>query len=352
MQRILAIDAGGTSTRAVVADLDGECRGFGLGAGGNPISSGVEGALESVAAATMSALRQDHATAARSGTGASGPFECILIAMAGKSGGLPAARISERLAGLGVHGRLELESDLLAMFCSGTAAADGYALVAGTGAVAARVREHRLDRVAGGTGWLLGDDGSGFWIGHHIVRAVVAALDGLGPQTALTPLLLQELGLDGGGPGVGDGTRSDSETVEGRPAVLAPLIAELYRLRPVQLSRFAPLAFATGNDEVAARILADAASALVHTLHAVRERGLDGPLVLGGSVLQSGMLAAGSPLAETLLADLGASHPVPAQDGAVGAALLGLLHAGATVDDALFERLSVSVARRRRIRAE
>lgn len=351
MQRILAIDAGGTSTRAVIADLDGTCRGFGLGAGGNPISSGVEGALDSLATATEAALRQAETSTTDSGRpGASAGFDLILIAMAGKSGGLPATHVSERLAQHAVHGPLELESDLLAMFCSGTPSADGYALAAGTGAVAARVRGHRLDRVAGGTGWLLGDDGSGFWIGHRIVRAVVAALDGLGPETALTPLLLEQLGLDSGRAGLGDGAAdasgmaADSDTVEGRPGVLLPLLGELYRLRPVQLSRFAPLAFLAGDDEVARGILADGASALVRTLDAVREPGLDGPLVLGGSVLQSGMLAAGSPLADTLLARLGPAQPVSAQDGAVGAALLGLLHAGTNVDEALFERLTTTVA--------
>lgn len=346
MQRILAIDAGGTSTRAVVADLDGWCHGFGRGAGGNPISSGTDGALQAVTDATADALhRAASGRDARSGADGHDPFDRILIAMAGKSGGLPAARISERLAGLGVRGPLELESDLLAMFCSGTASPDGYALAAGTGAVAARVRDHRLDRVAGGTGWLLGDDGSGFWIGHRIVRAVVAALDGLGPDTALTAPLLTELGL-GTGTGAGTGTWG-GETVEGRPAVLLPLLAELYRLRPVQLSRFAPLAFRAGNDEVATGILAAAASALVDMLGAVREPGLEGPLVLGGSVLQAGMLAAGSPVAATLLENLRVPRPVPVHDGAVGAALLALLHAGADVNDELFERLTTTVDRQR-----
>lgn len=335
MQRILAIDAGGTSTRAVIAGLDGRCEGFGRGAGGNPISSGVDGALRAVADATAAALRQ--ASVGADAAAELAEFECIVVAMAGKSGGLPDARISERLAELGVRGRLELESDLLAMFCSGTASPDGYALAAGTGAVAARVRGHRLDRVAGGTGWLLGDEGSGFWIGHRVARAVIAHLDGLGPETALTALLLAELGLN----------PSDGEPAEGRPGVLVPLIAELYDLRPVQLSRFAPLAFRAGNDEVATRILGDAASALAAMLDAAREPGLDGPLVLGGSVLGAGLLAAGSPVAVTLLEDLRASHPVPVNDGAVGAALLALLHAGVDVDDDLFARLTTTVERHR-----
>lgn len=336
MQRILAIDAGGTSTRAVVATLAGECLGVGLGAGGNPISSGVSGALQAVTAAAAGAVTQ----AADTG-GPDGEFACVLVAMAGKSGGLPDVRITERLAAAGIRGPLELESDLLAMFCSGTPSPEGYALAAGTGSVAARVRGHGLERVAGGTGWLLGDDGSGFWIGRRVARAVVAALDGLGPSTALTALVLEQLGLAADDPAAG-------ETVEGRPAVLMRLLTELYRLRPVHLSRFAPLAFRAAReqpaDEVAGHILEAAASALVGMLDAVREPGLGGPLVLGGSVLGAGLLAPDSPLAGTLLADLRATRVVCAPDGAVGAAVLGLLHAGAAVDDRVFERLSASVA--------
>ena len=62
--------------------------------------------------------------------------------------------------------------------------------------MAARIRGGRLDRVVGGKGWLLGDAGGGFWIGHAVARAVVASLDGQGPDTALTDLVLEALGIE------------------------------------------------------------------------------------------------------------------------------------------------------------
>ena len=80
-----------------------------------------------------------------------------------------------------------VESDLLAMFCAGSSDLDGHALVAGTGSAAIRVRGGEVEGVSDGSGWLLGDEGSGFWIGHHIVRAAVADLDGRGPWTGLAP---------------------------------------------------------------------------------------------------------------------------------------------------------------------
>src|SRR5215203_3253482 len=154
----LALDAGGTSSRAVVLDASGRAYGYARAGSGNPTATGIRDAVNAIGVAAEQAL-----------AGATGPRRPV----------------SDRLAALGVR-RVVLEHDLLGIFHSGTAALDGYALIAGTGTVAARIRGGRLDRVVGGRGWLLGDAGGGFWIGHAVARAVVAALDGQGPSTALT----------------------------------------------------------------------------------------------------------------------------------------------------------------------
>ena len=118
MLSVLAIDAGGTSTRAVIVDEDGSCLGFGHSGGGNPISAGFEPALASLAAAASMALES-------SGTE---DISSALIAMAGATSRMPRQELTRRFAALGVRGELALESDLLAMFRSGTLAVRGYAL--------------------------------------------------------------------------------------------------------------------------------------------------------------------------------------------------------------------------------
>ena len=50
--------------------------------------------------------------------------------------------------------------------------------------------------MVGGRGWLLGDAGGGFWIGHAVAWAVVASLDGQGQGTALTDLVLDAMGIE------------------------------------------------------------------------------------------------------------------------------------------------------------
>lgn len=321
MQTILAIDAGGTSTRAAIVDESGSCLGYGAAGSGNPISAGVDAALDAYAVATGRA-------AERSGHG--GTYSCALIAMAGASLGLPFERIAARLEPLGLCGPVRVDSDLLAMFCSGTPAPQGYALAAGTGAVAARITGGELDLVTDGTGWLLGDTGSGYWIGHRIARAVVAELDGLGPDTALTGRLLELLHLD-----------QTAQRLAGRPAVLSTLIEALYALRPVELSRFAPLAFQELSDEVAVQILVEAAGALADTLAATRHPDISGPVVVGGSVLR--MLLETPSVADPLIAELGGIQPIAVSDGVVGAAVLALRRSGVRVDEDVFDRISTSL---------
>jgi len=320
----LALDAGGTSTRAALIDPGGRCLGYGRAGGGNPTSAGIENAVAAAGQAAEQAL---------SGTDrALEGLTPAVIAMAGEKTAAFREQIAARLAALGI-GPVLLEPDLLGIFGSGTHLPNGYAMVAGTGTAAVRVVEGRLDQVAGGRGWLLGDAGGGYWIGHQVVRAVVAALDGQGPPTVLTERLLATLQMT-------DTTDSSA----GRTQVLRQLVSTLYAWRPVQLSRFAPLAFAVPDDPVARDILVAASAALTNLLSAVHDPGLAGPVVVGGSVLIHGLLAAPAGVQFVPPADMGGV--VPVADGVVGAAVLVLRNAGIEVDQTLFDTLRDGIVAR------
>jgi N-acetylglucosamine kinase-like BadF-type ATPase len=323
MREFLAVDAGGTSSRAAVVDETGRCLGYGRAAGGNPTSVGLDGASAGVADAIAQALGP-------AGPGAT--TEPILLANAGGGGEPFQAAILQRLQPLGVAGPFVPVGDLLALFCSGTPELDGAALIAGTGAIGGAVRDGRMARVVDGTGWLLGDAGSGFWIGHKAARAVVDHLDG-GPPTLLTAAVLQRLGVE-----------DDREIVDGRPRVMGRLVVALYALRPVELARFAPVVFAlAGEDEVAAAIIRGAVEAQAALLRRVRRFQADGPLVFGGSVLVEGSLRLDRSLLAPLLDAADGATPIPVADGLVGAAVLALRHAGIEVDADLFARLSLAL---------
>lgn len=320
--RMLGVDAGGTSTRAVLTTAQGECIGYGVGGRGNPISAGADLAADGVLDAIARALAPSSGTLT--------DVAVITAAMAGQrteegEGGWLLAR----LAAEGFSGRLTFESDLLATYSSGSADPFGYAVVAGTGASAVRVSGGRIEATADGLGWLLGDRGSGFWIGHRVARAVVRDLDGAGPATSLTGAVLEHLGI-----------AADETRREGRPRSLEQLVASLYAMRPIELAALAPLAF-VGDDPVAERILRRAGQHLADSLGAVLTA--PGPLVVGGSVLSRP-----GPVRDAFaqrLGDAAAGFEVhPVVDGVVGAGLLALRTAGVAVSPKTLVRLSETLA--------
>lgn len=321
---VLAVDAGGSGTRAVVVEPDGTCRGYGTGPAGNPTSAGPDDAVRAVAGAARGALLQAQRSVAAVGT--------VLVAMAGSRHLTPPRLLADALGLPEGDGQVRVVSDVLAMYHSGAVEPAGCAVIAGTGSVAARVEEGELVRVFGGSGWLLGDGGSGFAIGRRVVRAVVAELDGLAPTTALTDLLLADLGIV-----------RDESLVRGRSGALDQLITRLYEERPVALARFAPLAFAVPEDVVAAAVVERAQDEVAGLVRAGRGRST-APLVLGGSVMLRGLLAPGrsvSPALEEALAGADVRH---VRDGVVGAAVAGLRQAGHPLDPAVLGRVRSSMA--------
>jgi N-acetylglucosamine kinase-like BadF-type ATPase len=323
---VLAVDAGGTSTRCAVADTSGRCLGYHKTGSGNPVSAGPDAALASFVSAIEAALAQ---------AGVDG--DQVVQVVFSMAGGLTIDGLSffagrRRQSGVAAHP--VLEADLLGNFYSGTWEPSGYLLDSGTGAGAIRVEGGAMAEFADGLGWLLGDDGSGFWIGARVVRAAFADLDRRGPATALTDLLIAQLGVE-----------LDRPRVPGRrPPVVEDALHLIYQLRPVELSRFARLAFEAADDAVARAILDGAAEQLVHTLLTVAKPGVDGPVVFAGGVLTRNpdfMDRVASLLAAELPA---AAAFVPVEDGMAGAVVLALRHLGVTVGEAEFNTVSRTLA--------
>jgi glucosamine kinase len=324
MPMLLAIDAGGSSTRAVALDRSGRALGYGRAGGGNPTAVGIQAAATAIGDAAGQAL---------AGVARSAGESVATLALAGQRSPTFLDLVTGRLATTGVS-RVVLQPDLLGIFHSGTHELEGYALIAGTGSIAARVAGGQLVHVVGGRGWLLGDKGSGFWIGHQVARAVVAALDGQADPTALTDLVLGAVGIEPPGDAGTDRVRA-----------LRELVALVYSRAPVQLADFAPVAFQAHTDPTARAILVEASAALADLMSVLRVAPLTGPIVAGGSVLVRGLLAAPAELQSVLTPPAGATTLIPVADGVVGAAVLALRDAGVEVHDTLFGRLQNEVAR-------
>jgi N-acetylglucosamine kinase-like BadF-type ATPase len=291
---VLGLDIGGTSSRALVSDLSGRVLGSGEAAGGNPNSHPVGEAVRQISEAARSALRDVDPAAVRN---------CV-VGMAGvsKMADPEFTELFDRAwSRLGLHCAKHTINDCEVAFAAGTPDPDGTVLIAGTGAIAARISQHRTAAIIGGHGWLLGDEGSAFWLGREAVRAALRALDRGEPLHGLTAAVRDRLLPD-----VPDAQRRQ-------------LISAVNAGPPIRLAELAPLV-TTAADETADDIIRRGARALADTADATRSPGDTGPIVLAG-----GLVAPGNPVGEALraeLADRGWGEPRTAGPGAAGAAWL------------------------------
>jgi N-acetylglucosamine kinase-like BadF-type ATPase len=181
------------------------------------------------------------------------------------------------------------ETAWLGAFCT----QPGIAVFAGTGSGALGCDGERRAR-AGGHGFLLGDEGSAYWIGRAAANAALRWEDGTGGSAALRDAVVEACGSDLDAL-VEDVNSHPAE--RGRLALLAPVATAL-----------------AGEDETARRIALEAAGHLAELASAVRRR--LGPLPVCG---MGGVLRA--PVIWDRFAELtGAVRPLAPPE--VGAALL------------------------------
>ncbi|MEN1679287.1 MAG: BadF/BadG/BcrA/BcrD ATPase family protein [Planctomycetota bacterium] len=193
---VLGIDAGGTKSRALVAQrgLDGRfcVLGSGLAGPGNPLGCGVQQAAEAIGQAASQAIEQArHAV----GDPRIEP-NAALVAVAGAADPVTRQRLTEALQRHPALGRCTVTPDYAPLFCLAPDGEPAIALIAGTGATAlARDSDGQVWR-AGGWGYLLGDDGSGFALGRAAVRQALADRDSGVEASPLTRALCEGLGVD------------------------------------------------------------------------------------------------------------------------------------------------------------
>ncbi len=327
MTAVLAVDAGGSHTRAACIDETGRVIGWGTATGGNATSLGEQG-LDAIEQACRTAIEQAGADAAT--------LTAVLCA-AGEAPTSRRALLASRL-GFDDDTSWHIVGDALGAYFSGSSAPEGIVLVAGTGAVAARIEQSRLVEVVDGLGWLIGDKGGGFWIGREVVSCAAEAADGRGPATSLVEHLLARM------------PREQRPWSGVRTSEIAAILRGVYDRTPTVLADLAPLAFAAAaeGDAVASSILSAAAGHLARTVMTVRSGYEQLPVVVAGSVLTRGLLGAPGAFSSELHEALRGADVRHATDGVVGAAVLALQRGGIEVSDSVRVLLAEEVARRRR----
>jgi glucosamine kinase len=202
--------------------------------------------------------------------------------------------------------RLLVGTDVGAAFHDAFGSGPGVLLIAGTGSIAwARGASGDIRKI-GGWGHLLGDEGSGYFIGSQAMRCLTWSEDGRAAPTAMTDPLLEFCGVGS----VEDLITWREAASKAQVAAVAPLVVEA----------------ANGGDSAARETLAAAVQSLVAHVEASLEAtgpwSGSAPLVLWG-----GLLDAEGPLHSrlgTALGHLDVRLEHRDLDPAMGAAMLAL----------------------------
>ncbi|MDR3539428.1 MAG: BadF/BadG/BcrA/BcrD ATPase family protein [Desulfosporosinus sp.] len=120
-----------------------------------------------------------------------------------------------------------LENDAFGALMSVRGEFSGNVLAAGTGTVALGVNPEGKVFRAGGWGHIIGDQGSGYDIGHKALAATMASFDGYGPKSRLETMITEHLGLaqvQGISDWIYRGQRTNQEV-----AALVPVVVEAAR---------------------------------------------------------------------------------------------------------------------------
>jgi len=240
---VLGIDAGGTKTVCVLADAHGAIVAEARGPGANLHAAG-ELAVEKVLHELMEEAIGDREVVPAA--------ICLGIAGVDRADEMQIVRAIMRR--IGHKSRVLVVNDALIALVAGARDDPGIVIVAGTGSIVYGRSGAGEAARAGGWGHMIGDEGSGYWIGREALAAVMRGADGRGPETALTDEILGHFG-------VADVSRLprivyDREMPRMSVAELGPIVQSV----------------ASSGDAVALRILERAAEELVLAARSVTSR--------------------------------------------------------------------------------
>jgi glucosamine kinase len=249
VDHVIAIDGGGTSCRALVADGSGTPLGRGR-AGSANIMTDLEGARKNIVAASEAACAEAglpaHVVSSSS----------ALLGLAGANIG----DYGERIRALLPFRRSIVETDAMIALNGALGAEDGAMAILGTGSIFMARRKGRI-RSVGGWGFMVGDLGSGARVGRALLQEALLAHDGVHQGSELTSEILRRF-------------EDDPQT----------LVEYAHTAKPGEFGTFAPLVFeyAERGDPIGNALIDGAVRSIEEALRAIMPQDCDRLCLLGG----------------------------------------------------------------------
>lgn len=224
--RIIGADGGGTRTTVIVCDEKGRILERKRGDGINYNAIGFDAARENLRAAVDSAAPDG--------------YDLMSVAFSALDNAATREETEQFAGEVFDAEKLLLDSDAFVSLVGASLDAPGIMLISGTGSMGTAIDSCGTRYSAGGWGYLLGDEGSGYDIGNQVIRAAIHGVENRRP-TMLTSLITEYF------------------KVRDIRGIIPIVYGENFAPRDIAaVGRFADIAAAEG-DEVAAGIIRSAA---------------------------------------------------------------------------------------------
>ncbi len=319
-QYVIGIDGGGTKTIGVLLEDSGKVLGRVVGEssnfqviGGEKLGQVIKKVVDGLKKeAKVEVQRIDHLFAGLAGAGRSADRNAI----------------SEVFSALHLANSFTVDSDAAAALGGAFAGGPGVILISGTGAICFGKDESGNLVRCSGWGYLLGDEGSGYFIGQQAVIAALKDLDGRGPQTTLRKAIEERYKL----------------------ANIDLIISQIYsgKIDRTEIASIAPVVFeeADNGDSLAQSIIATAGRELGKVVAAVAKKlGKQNDTVsiaLVGSVFKQRDKLLPFMQEESLRVAAQANFIDPLFDPAIGSAILALQKLGIPLGKKILEQIQAS----------
>lgn len=295
----IGIDGGGSTVRAAAVDDELNVIAHAQGETVNPSAVGRAVAAQRIQECLRSVVGQLD----EGGAGSSKTIRAVGIGVAGASAVYAADWLREVVSAAlpGVPVAASMDNEIALVGAHGERR--GVMVLAGTGSVAYGVNDAGEAAQTGGWGYLVGDDGSGYWLGNQALRALIRWADGMADDAEALALRVMQ--------------RLDFKTP-------VEVIGWLYRQPPPtrEVAQLAGLVLeaADADDPYAQAVIAQGADELVLLVRTIERRlRMTQPRI----AFAGGLLSSENALSRALRARLGLSEiPLPRYPPVVGAALL------------------------------
>ncbi len=185
---ILGVDSGSTKTMCAIVNESFEVLGVGISGPSNYHVVGIEQAKKNVSLSIESACYN-------AGLQRGNQFDIGCFGMGGLDNERDRQIISGFITSLNISKEYEIVNDVVVAYYAVTLGEPGVGVVAGTGSIAYASDGKGTTARAGGWGWLIGDEGSAFYIAREALAFATKAFDGRGSYTEIINLAKKHFGI-------------------------------------------------------------------------------------------------------------------------------------------------------------